>query len=222
MTEMTGNVTTALSAPVLRPERFVEIQFVDRTVDLWSGMGNYTLGNTTYLGLGFPGGSLGSVDVISDIAADGQSEFNSQRVQMTLSGIDTVFASEYVQIDHAGAPVKIMEALFDGNRTLVADAYVLLNGNIDTMAITVAQTLTITVQCENFISFMFRTGDGRRRSAADQTQLFSGDNFYSFDTVQTAYIPWAIPGAAGQSSVPVALQGTAIGGAFQALHNLIG
>lgn len=197
MTTLTAGVQAAIIAEIYRPARFVTITFPGLLFRVWTGIGTFTIDGNDYTGAG----SLGNIAAITDTATDGVNTFNAQRLALTLSGLDPSLAAGLRLANHQGSPVEIIEALLDSNGAVIDDDYAIFNGEVDTMSMTLGDTLTINVQCENYISFLFRGPDGRRRTTADQEDLFPGDKGLEFDGNLPVDIPW---GVAGGASVPAA------------------
>jgi hypothetical protein len=214
MTSLTSAVQTAIVSDVYQTARFVTISFPGNIFRMWSGIGPFTLGGNVYQGAG----SLGTLGTITDTTTDGVSTFNSQRLTMSLSGLDTTLAAQVNSIDHQGSPVEIIEAQIDSTGAVIPNSYDIFLGEVDTMAISLGATLDIAVQCENYLSFAFRGPDGRRRTTADQEDLFPGDKGLEFDGSLPPDIPWGIAGGATiPSASATPSQASLTGSGFSAL-----
>lgn len=203
---MTPAAVTALSAVPYKEHRFIKVTLPTYTAAFWTGPGDVVVSGTTYHGVG----SIGSAGPITD-----NSDLAAQRLQLQLSWLDTSLWAEVKDISHQGSPVEIMIAQLDGGDVIIPNPYDVFVGEVDTMSGTLEKYLTITVNAENFLSFMFRGPDGHRRTAQDQQFLFpnSGvpDLGMQFVANQLDNIPWGV-----QSSVTKKEGGTSSGSAAAA------
>lgn len=181
MTVLTGPTVTATQANPQSFARFVSLYFSGFTARMWTGVGPFTLGGNVYTGFG----SLGSLTPISD-----RSDLTAQRIQLQITGLESTLMSQLVDYTQQGAQIQIFEAQLDLNGAVVGAAYLIFGGQIDTMSAQLGETMTITIQAENYISFIFRGPDGHRETAADQEALFSGDHGFSFAASVIPAIPW--------------------------------
>ena len=191
MTTVTGAVQTALSANPYIMARFLSIAFPDYTARLWTGVGPFTLLGDVYTGMG----SLGSIAPVTD-----KSDLSAQRIQMSLTGLDPALMADVRNYLHQGSTVQIIEAQLDQDLNVVPDPYVIFIGEVDVMSASLGETMTITCQADNFISFIFRGPDGHRQTAADQIALFTGDLGLNFCASTITDIPWGSKGSVATSS----------------------
>ena len=181
MTILDATTQTAVAANPQIFARFVSIFFSGFTARMWTGVGPFTLLGNVYTGFG----SLGSIAPISD-----KSDITSQRIQIQLSGLESSLMSQLVDFTQQGADVEIIEAQLSLDGAVVGTPYFIFKGEIDTMSGQIGETLTITVQAENYISFIFRGPDGHRQTAADQEALFTGDLGMAYAASVIPAIPW--------------------------------
>jgi len=163
MTTVTSGVQSALSAQPYTMARFVTLILPDYTFRVWTGLGSKALNGNVYIG----GGSLASISPISDRA-----DLSAQKIQLSLTGLDTSLMAEVVNYLHQGAAVEIIEAQTDQDGNVVPDSYDILVGEIDTMQTELGDTMSVSVTVDNLLSLMFRGPDGHRRTAIDQEILF--------------------------------------------------
>lgn len=205
MTDVTSGVQTALAASPYLPARFVTLTLPDYTVYLWSGVGTKVYNGNTYEGAG----ALGSINPITEKAAT-PAGIDSQRLQLSLSGLDTRLAQEARNYLHPGSTVEIVEAMLDATGAIISDAYDVFVGEVDTMPFVLGETLTISLICENFMSFAFRGPNGRYRTANDQQEIFpnsgSPDLGLQYNANLLPDIPWGV-----KSSITRKVGGTSAG-----------
>lgn len=181
MSDYTPQVEAAMSASPYIMARFVSFFFADVTVRLWTGVGPFVLGLETYTGMG----DLGSIAPISD-----KSDLSAQRIQITISGLDPINMAELRDYMHQGTPVEIYEAQLTQDLEVVPDPYLIFVGEVDVMGAALGETMTISAQIDNFLSFIFRGPDGHRETAADQIALFPGDLGLNYCASVITDIPW--------------------------------
>lgn len=192
MTTVTSAVRDALKAQPYRCHRAVRIQFPGYDFKVWDGSGPKTISGQSYTGAG----TLGAISPIADNSVDGVRGPVAERIELTLSGLplSASLITELKDFQHQGAAVSVLEAHFDAAGALVADPYSIFEGQVDTMHYELGDKgLTITVIAENFLAYMFRGPDGRRRGDSDQQELFSGDVAFAFQGKLTPNIPWGSP-----------------------------
>lgn len=191
MTTVTSAFRNALKNQPYRGQIAVRIQFSGYDCKVWDGIGPKTISGQTYLGVG----ALGAISPIADTSADGMRGFNAERVEMTLSGlpVQAALVTELKDFQHQGATVTIFGVLLDATDAVVADPVTLFSGQVDTMSWMLDDTLTVKLVAENFLAFMFRGPDGRRRADADQQELFTGDLGFGFQGKLPTTIPWGSP-----------------------------
>jgi len=195
MTDMIEAQKQALIANPYRQARFVTIEFPDYTMRAWTGVGTRTLDGEEFTGVG----RLGSIAPITDRA-----DLSSQRLSLTLSGLESTYSAEVQQYVVQGSPVRIVQAQIDDNDQIIAGSFEIFYGEVDTPSETFGDTYTISLQVENYLSFMFRGPDGRRRTGADQEQIFnnSGDPDHGFQFVGYLLmsIPWGVKSSITQKT----------------------
>lgn len=189
MTDITDAVRVAVQGQPYRCQRAVRIQFPTYDCKVWDGIGLKTISGQVYKGIG----SVGAISAVSDTSFDGMRGPVADRVELTLSGLETRLADELRDFQHKGSAVSILEAHFDSNYEVISDPYSIFEGQVDTMSLVLGDNLTIKLIADNFLSYMFRGPDGRRRGDSDQQEIFSGDVGFVFQSTLTNSINWGIP-----------------------------
>lgn len=209
MTTITSAVRNALKDQPHRGHIAVRIQFSGYDFKAWSGIGPKTISGQTYIGAG----TLGTIAAIADTSTDGLRGLIAERIEMTLSGlpVEPKLLTELVDYQHQGSAVTILAVLLDATDAVVADPVTIFSGQVDTMSYKLDETLSISLTAENFLAYMFRGPDGRRRSDADQQEIFSGDEGFEYNAKQMAVIPWGSP--TNMQPVPANVGGI-LGGIF--------
>lgn len=192
----------ALSDPLVRLVRLVEIELPDYTMRLWSGIGEFSYGGNTYTGAG----GLGQIGAIASHA-----KLEVATVELRLTGLDTTLAAQVRDVDHQGSAVTISEVVLDANWQIIGAPITTFVGLVDTMAFAVEEgvsgpELAITCAVESYLRLLFRTTT-RRRSDADHQQIFPGDKFLSWVTSLRKPIPWGAPAPATSNQDPAGSSG---------------
>ena len=185
---MTSSLSAAMQAELLkgqvRAAYLVKVEFPEITIALWGGVGNLVYNADTYIGAG----DLGEVGPVG-----GDASLRADSVQLKLSGIDATLIGEAQDVTHQGAPVTVYIAFFDSNWAVIADPVTVFTGIVDTMQIAVEEgKMTILLNADSYMRLIFRTMT-RRRTNADQQQIFSGDKFFEFVSDLRRPVPWGIP-----------------------------
>jgi hypothetical protein len=190
---LSGAMITALSAPVLNPAIFVQVEFLDHVdgtthldvfdnVYVWTGIGSVSWNSQTWIGLGaFLG--LTTPEDSSVVEAKG--------ITLTFSGIDPTVLPDALNKVVLGAPVTIYLALYDGSHTLIADPVIAWAGRLDQPTFDVdPQEVSLSINCESRLLDMNVAVD-RRLTNEDQQMNWPGDLGFQFvDGLQQQTIFW--------------------------------
>jgi hypothetical protein len=161
----------ALSAPRLRVEQLILMEFPSAPIGLNSSNRDFVYGGLTYRGAA----GLGTVGEIDDSPGD------VKGLQFTMSGVP----SEYLALalgdatEVQGAPVTVFLAIFDENWQIV-EASIDWTGRLDTMPIQEdGDTCTIAVTAESSAVDLLR-GSPLTYSNVDQWSLYPGDRAFEY------------------------------------------
>lgn len=179
---LSGAQLAALQSTNIRPAIFVEANFVNGPVYVWTGRGSVTWGGKTWIGVG----TLGSISTIEE-----GSTIEAKGITLTLSGIDSSMLANIMTEFRVGLPVIVYLGLFDENLALIDDPIISWAGQMDQPTIDVdGQTCTISINCENRLVEMNVAVD-RRYTNEDQQLDYPGDRGMEFvNSIQDVTIYW--------------------------------
>ena len=183
MTErLSGQPKQETYAAVVRPALLAELQFVDGTSYLWTGVGPLAWGGHTWLGLG----SLGTVSPVEETT-----DLKAVGAKFQLSGVDPTLLATVMGEPIQGRPALLYLAFFDPDWQLIPDPVLLFRGRMDTVEIPVGgDSATIALNVENRLRDLERVRV-RRYTDADQQAEYPGDQGFAFVTaLQDAQIIW--------------------------------
>jgi hypothetical protein len=150
--DLTPMMAAQVSASFKRPILLADIEFVDQTVYVHTGIGPKTWNGNTYLGVGNFGG-VSTVGENSDVAAQG--------IVLTLSGVDSGALAECMGQLRQGKRARVYLGFLDVDGSIL-DAVALFQGMVDQPEINVAPvTSTIHLSVENRLSDLNRARGGR-------------------------------------------------------------
>lgn len=188
---MSNAMLTALSASILRPAIFVDMQFANGSRHVWSGIGTRVWNGKSYIGVG----SFGSISPIEE-----GTTVEAKGIALTLSGIDANLLADTLQEIQIGLPVTVFLALFDASGSLIADPLTSWAGRIDQPEFTISGSeATIVVKCESRILDLNVPSD-RRYTQADQAIDHTGDLGFQFvNSLQEVTLYWGSVPQASQN-----------------------
>ncbi len=175
-------MVAALQASILCPAIFVEANFANGPVYVWSGYGSVTWNGQTWQGLG----SLGSISNIEEGAT-----VEAKGMTLTVSGVDPALLSDVLTDFQVGLPVTVWLGLFDASGSLLADPIVSFAGRMDQPTISMSgEIATIGINCESRLLDM-NVSVERRYTDADQQLDYPGDLGFGFvNSIQDVTIYW--------------------------------
>ncbi len=163
---LTSAMQTAATADVVRPIFLVQMAFPTANLNMWSGIGDLTVGGVDYIGAG----NLLSVGDISE-----STELQANGIRISLSGVSSVLITKARDEDYQGRELKILLGAMDSSNSMIADPVVMFSGFMDTMTINDAgETAIISVTAENRL-IEFEKTRVRRYTAEDQKIDFPND-----------------------------------------------
>ena len=146
------------------PSGFVRMNSTDRTIPFDSGSGI-----VNFLGAG----RLGSVSIIGETT-----QLQANGLSLSLSGIPAAHVS--LAFERAqGRAGRVWLGLLDSSYQLILDPSLIFSGLIDSSAIALGETGTVTINLENRV-IAWERPKVRRFTNEDQQQRFAGDKFLEF------------------------------------------
>lgn len=161
---------TASAALHVRPIYFVELVFDTGTVRVHNGVGTFTWGGNSWLGIG----SLGEVGPIEESLA--LSPFS---LSLSLTAFDPVLTADAISEELYGRASRIYSGLLDDNGQLVADPHQRWGGTMDHVTVRLGGDDRIELVCENGFKFLDRA-NGALFTDEDQQRRYAGDLFFEF------------------------------------------
>jgi hypothetical protein len=160
-----------VTADLVRPITLVQCAFDSGNLNLWSGIGNLTVGGVEYVG-------AGTLLQIGEIAESAELQANGLTV--ALSGITEPLISKARDEDYQGRELKVLLGAIDSEGDVTDNPVVMFSGFMDTMVINDgAETATIQITVENRLIEFERTR-GRRYTAEDQKIDYPNDKGLEF------------------------------------------
>jgi len=195
--ELTTAMKKEVTADLVRPITLVQCAFDSGNLNLWSGIGNLTVGGVEYVGAG----TLLQIGEITESAA-----LQANGLNVALSGITEPLISKARDEDYQGRELKVLLGAIDSEGDVTANPVVMFSGFMDTMVINDgAETATIQITVENRLIEFERTR-GRRYTAEDQKIDYPNDKGLEFVAeMQEKEIVWgrsSVSTAAGQDGGP--------------------
>lgn len=194
---LTTAMATAVAAKEVRPALFVYLDLSSGPVRVWSGVGEYTMAENVYQGVG----TLGAISPIEETKSA-----SANGITLSLSGIPDSVLSIALNEKYRGRKVHVWLGLFNASNALIADPIKIFAGRIDTMAIDEQPdggTSTITLSAESRLVDLNRARD-RRLTDSDQRQMYPNDRGLEYVvSIQNQEWPWGRTtntGAASTSS----------------------
>ncbi len=186
---MARNLTASMVAQVLashaKPAVFVQINFADATLYLWSGLGTITWNGQNWTGLGQLG-QISAIPETTDVAA--------QNITLALSGIPSSLVNEAINECRQNSFCYVWFGFLDASNNVISDPAQVFAGHLDVPTVTDgAETCTISITAENPLVDLGRAPN-RRYTDCDQQQDFPGDlGFAMVGQLQNAVILWPNP-----------------------------
>ena len=183
---MTRSLPSAVVARIGDGEQYLatlyEADFDTGDVRLWSGLGDLTIGDETYLG-------VGDLLKISTIAES--QELRSNGVTVELSGIPSDLIAEALAEPVSSRIVRMKLVRFEADGTVIGEPVPLFVGRADIPTLSDdGRTATYRLSCESRLVDMGRARDSRLTDQ-DQQQRFPGDRgLEHVPAIQEREITW--------------------------------
>ena len=172
------------TAEIYRPFALVQLEAHTATVRFHSGVGPLEFDSQTWTGAGDLG-VVGAVTAGTDLAAS--------QIDLTLSGLNASLKADLVNELSRGGDVYIYYGFFDSAGAIVVDPWLGFFGKIDVVEISETGTTTsVSVAVIDGVGARLRRTE-RRRTDADQQDIFIGDEIYEF-VASGKTIHWGSPG----------------------------
>ena len=186
-----STMLSQLGAAHIRPVLFLQMQFTDGPIHVWSGLGQLTWNGIQWTGLG----TLGTISAIEE-----SSEVKATNVTFTLSGIPQDLIQHALGQVRQGNPVQLWFGTLGDNNNVLADPLQIFAGRMDVPTINEgAQTSTISIAVENRLIDLQRS---RERRFTDQDQQIDKPGDLGFQYVQFIQGWSGTWGKAGPGGVP--------------------
>lgn len=168
---LTSLNATAAAQRHVRPITFLELQFASGTLRLHNGVGTYSWGGFTWLGVG----ELGQMSDVEET-----DELSAYRVSYQLSGVNSAILTEALGEQIYEKLVIRYEGFLDENGALVDTPHELRRDFMDTMEIAKGGEIdVITLHCESE-HIRDTRAPGGMFSDEDQQALFAGDTGFQY------------------------------------------
>jgi hypothetical protein len=180
------------SAANIKPVLFLQMQFTDGPIHVWSGLGTVTWNGIQWTGLG----ELGTISPVEE-----SSEIKATNVTFTLTGIPHDLIVHALGQVRQGNPVLLWFGALGSNNNVLADPLQLFAGRMDVPTIDEgAQTSTISIAVENRLIDLNRS---RERRFTDQDQQIDHPGDLGFQYVQMIQNWNGTWGKAGPGGIPL-------------------
>jgi hypothetical protein len=171
MRNLDPNIALALKEGIIRPFFMAALQFKTSVQRVWSGVGNLTIDEQTFVGVG-SFASVGAIKEGSDAAA-----YNTT---VTLSGIDPVLLGESMSDVQPGLQALLWLGLMLETGVVVGTPYQVFSGIIDAPSVHVGpDTVSITLNLESRM-VDFQRASNRKYTSADQRLRYPKDSGFDF------------------------------------------
>ena len=168
----TAGQKAVLSSNNAKIINFVELDFTTGTVYVHDGIGTYTWGGNSWLGVG----NLGSISSIQE-----GSEVSPYSLTLTLSALDSTMSGQALQEDYYMNDVTIYMGVLSEDDLLIDTPVQVWAGFMDVMTITAGASGgdTISLVCESELA-KFDRSSNLKYTHANQQKKDSSDFFFEF------------------------------------------
>lgn len=174
--ELHADVVTALETRTIRPALFVKMEFDSDDLNVWSGIGTFTLGSDDYAGLG----NLGGISAVNE-----GTTLDADAVDFKLSGVPSAYIALALAEPYKYKPIALRMALLDEDSAVIGDEFILFKGKMDTMTIKEgAEISEITLRAESVLKSL-DYGGTRKFSFQSHAIDYPSDKFFNMlNTIQ--------------------------------------
>ncbi len=166
----------------LNPAIFVQFQFVDGNLNLWSGYNDIIWNSQIFVG----SGNVLAVDRVEETQ-----EFRATSVSFSLNGINSALIASALTANYQGRPAIMWFAVMDNSRNIIATPYQLFKGRMDIISFSDnGDTADFNIKCESNI-IDIRKARERRYTPEDQKIDYEDDRGLDFiPKIQDIEIAW--------------------------------
>lgn len=178
----------------------VSAEFDSGTLDLWTGVGDFTSGSTTYTG-------AGELLDISNIEEN--NELSSTNLTITISGLNSDIVTYATTEDYQNRLLTLKMFFFHPDTAEEINNYVLFKGRMDTLTVNDGETFSVIISAENKLIDLTRP---KNLFYTPETQNFlhAGDKGLEFvPRIQEQTVNWGATrsgsggGSGGGGDVPI-------------------
>lgn len=177
----TAGFKAETEADVFNPFALVRMDLPSGTVRFFSGVGELSWNSQTWTGAG----ELGFVGKI-----DSGTQLRAGFVEIGLSGLESSLKADVLNYVARGAETFVYMGFYDSSGAIVADPWLAYYGRLDTTDVEDgAGGLTIKCRIIDGVGARLRQTK-RRRTDADQQEIYSGDKVFEFVADMRHPEPW--------------------------------
>lgn len=166
MARVTGSEATELDSASLRAIHLVKLEFDSGDVLAHDGVGSYTEGGDTYLGVG----EFGSIEIVAEDVA-----LRPQSISLNLNGVDAALITDVLTDDYHMRPAAVSLVVLDEDYTIIGSAVPLWSGYMDHCAIELNEgKASIRLNCMDRLTDIARPRPCYLTDEAQQRR-YSGD-----------------------------------------------
>lgn len=179
---LSSGMLSAVTADAVKPIILIELDFDSGATNLWSGVGELTWNNLTWVG----GGSLLNISGLEET-----NEVRALGVTVTLSGLDSSIVSASLSEDYQGRTATIWVGAMDESGNVIADPVIVFGGRMDVMSIRDSgETASMSISIENRL-IDFERSKIRRFTDQDQKIDYPTDKGFEYvNAIQNKEIVW--------------------------------
>jgi hypothetical protein len=171
-----------LEAGFIKPVLFVELDFLDDTVYVWSGAWPIPWNGQTWQGMGW----LGAISLVPETI-----QTMAQNVTFSLSGIPSELLMDAIGAVRQTGKATIWLGFLDSSNAIISDPAQIFQGHLDVpTAADSGATSTISITAENALVSL-NLAPNRRYTDCDQQLDFPQDlGFCDVTAIQAKYLQW--------------------------------
>jgi hypothetical protein len=162
---MSAQNITDSQAEVVRPILLADLFFSDATIHVTNAPINISFGGNTYFGVG----AFGSISQIEETGT-----LQNTNLELTLTGVDPTYISEALSTNYKGNDATVYMALLDSGHQVSGDPFIIFDGVMDSMPITINKESTVTLIIESKLA-AWEIPKVRRYNNQDQQDIYPSD-----------------------------------------------
>lgn len=192
---LTPPVATGLVASVVPFAFFVEFDFFEGPLRMWSGVGDKVWAGQTWVGLGDMAG-ISAIDETSEIAATS--------VTFTLSSVPSSLRALALQARYRGRECRLWLAIFTADFSAITGTIQIFAGRMNTMSIAAASdTLSqLTLQAESRLVDLRRARPSRYTDAEQRLLDPTDTGLSRVAKLAERPLHWGVPAAPSAATTP--------------------